>query len=257
MSRGRAARARPTPGRRQDKSQNIQQRPRLISSPVCPAEEAELKGSALGVERLPAGSVCEGTPSLGGLCSRPLTSQPLLALRAEAPAPAPPWGRGSTVYLPPPRPEEGAHRAPVQGVSGISSLYQEIFLGIYIPEVKSLLKTFLLCAGVGTALQNRPGGRGVFSWHGGPPSSSPQGLTRAPVTLLLEMWPAMPGWGSLGLSFIPLAAKPAAPAWPDASRASKETPSSPGALYLPPLCPLVPFKARPLSSGGRPQGGLV
>ena len=146
---------------------------------------------------------------------------------------------------------------PVQGVSGISSLYQEIFLGIYIPEVKSLLKTFLLCAVGGTALQNRPGGRGVFSGHGGPPSSSPQGHTRAPVTPLLEMRPAVPGRGSLGLSVIPLAAKPAVPACPDGGRASKEAPSSPRALSLPSLCPPVPFMARPVSSGGRPQGGLV
>lgn len=145
---------------------------------------------------------------------------------------------------------------PVQGVSGISSLYQEIFLGIYIPEVKSLLETFLLFAVVGTALQNRPGGRGVFSGHGGPPSSSPQGLTRAPVTVLLEMWPAVPGRGSLGLSLTPLAAKPATPAWPDAGRASKEAPSSPRALYLPSLCPPVPFKARPLSSEGGPRVAL-
>lgn len=45
-----------------DKLQNIQQHPRLISSPVCPAEEAELKGSALGVERLPAGVCVQGDP---------------------------------------------------------------------------------------------------------------------------------------------------------------------------------------------------
>lgn len=44
--------------------------------------------------------------------------------------------------------------SPVLGVSGISRLYQEIFLGIYIPVVKSLLVAFLLRAGVGGALQS-------------------------------------------------------------------------------------------------------
>lgn len=79
--------------------------------------------------------------------------------RGSSPSPALEPGEH---YLLPLRPEEGAHRAPhpIQGVSEISRLYQEIFLGIYIPDGKSLLKTFLLCVGVGTALQNGQGGRG-------------------------------------------------------------------------------------------------
>lgn len=60
--KGTSCGARPTPGRQCDKLQNIQQHPRLISSPVCPAAEAELKGNALGAERLPAGVCAQGDP---------------------------------------------------------------------------------------------------------------------------------------------------------------------------------------------------
>lgn len=54
---------------------------------------------------------------------------------------------------------EAAPSVPVRGVSGISRLYQEIFLGIYIPVVKSLLVAFLLRAGVGGAPQSWARGR--------------------------------------------------------------------------------------------------
>lgn len=171
MSRGRAARARTNPGDSTGQVTNHPAHPRLIFSPVCPAEEAELKGNALGVERLPAGSVCKGPQAWGGLCSRPQSASPAGHFEGRGPAPAPPWSQEH--YLLPLRPEEGAHRAPhpIQGVSEISRLYQEIFLGIYIRRARVFSRLFS-CV-LGWEPPYRMGRWAGRSGHGGSPSSSP------------------------------------------------------------------------------------
>ena len=175
MSRGRAARARPAPERRQDKGQNTQQHPRLIPSPACPAEEAALKGSALGVERLPAGSVHKGTPSLRRLCSRPLISRlPLGTLRARGSSRL---RLGATGDLSPvPRPRGCPCLLSVHGTRGTSRLYHEIFLGW----------TFRWPRGFWGFSPASRGGNGPAAWDGrvaqasGSQSPSPWGLYEDP-----------------------------------------------------------------------------
>lgn len=108
-----------------------------------------------GLKGSQQGSAHRGTLSLCGFCSRPLISRlPLGALRAPDSCPsaaAPPRSTGKSLSQP-----RRPRVCPVsfRGVSGISRLYHEIFLGIYIPVVKSLLKAFLLHEGVGGALQS-------------------------------------------------------------------------------------------------------
>lgn len=140
-----------------------------------------------------------------------------------------------------------AQRTPIRGVSGISRLYQEIFLGIYIPVVKSLLVAFLLRAGVGGTLQSWARGRrgrasGVTilvptDRSGGPLHSAADNARQsAPGRAVFpdSHWGGCPGGGSEG------------------------APSPPGLIprSVPSVCLPGPSEiSLPSSSSGRPQSG--
>lgn len=156
------------------------------------------KAALWGLPGSPLGVCTQGTPSLGGLCSRPPLSPPPLGARRpwpQAPARSPQWQRQQICPQCAPGPSSMA------GMSGISRLQREIFLRIYIPVVNSLLQAFPLCTGVEGAprRQAREEGPG----RGGLLSLSPKALHEDPVTLHPEVHQAAGGGRSQGTACPP------------------------------------------------------
>lgn len=116
--------------------------------------EAEVKGSASGL-------CTGGPPAFAAFVQATKEPTPLGALGAWIPASAgrpSPFGEQPPASPAAPGPE-GVPGFPVRGVSGISRLHGEIFLGIYIPAVKSLFQAFS-CVQGWEALAEAAGRRG-------------------------------------------------------------------------------------------------
>lgn len=112
--------------------------------------EAEVKGSASGL-------CTGGPPAFAAFVQAAKEPTPLGALGAWIPASArrpSPLGEQPPASPAAPGPE-GVPGFPVRGVSGISRLHGEIFLGICIPAVQSLLQAFPVCR----SGRRQPGGR--------------------------------------------------------------------------------------------------